>query len=142
MPVILAVISGISSFFGGLFNMKGSQAATVQEALKTLQSINDVDGQSTAAAAQALSAILTQGSFLEKNWRPVLMCVLMTILIASFFGYIPPHLNDVVSPTMEKIWTLLQIGLMGYLPLRTVEKVMQQINIGSILKELIKKKVL
>ncbi len=142
MPgIILALISGVSSFFGGLFNFKGQQAETVQSALGVLKSINDVDGQSATAAAQALSAILTQGSFLEKNWRPVLMVVLMGILIASFFGYIPSHLNDPVSPTMDKVWTLLQIGLGGYLPLRTIEKVMQQVNISSILKELIRKKV-
>jgi len=140
-PVIGLLFSGISSFFTGMFNWKGEQAKTVQSALDVLKSVNDSDGQSTAAAAQALSAILTQGSFLEKNWRPVLMCVLMGILIASFFGYQPSHLNDALSPTMEKVWTMLQIGLGGYLPLRTIEKVMAQVNIASILKELVRKRV-
>jgi len=139
--IIGLLISTVGSFFGGLFSFKGEQAKTVQSAIDVLKSVNDSDAQSTAAAAQALSAILTQGSFLEKNWRPVLMCVLMGILIASFFGYVPSHLDREVTPTMEKIWTLLQIGLGGYLPLRTFEKVMAQINISSILKELIKKKV-
>ncbi len=139
--ILLALISGASSLFGGFFNYKGEQAKTVQEALSVLKSVNDTDAQSITAASQALSAILTQGSFLEKNWRPLLMVVLMVILITSFFGYVPPHLNDAVSPTMEKVWTLLQIGLGGYLPCRTVEKIVQQINIGSILKALVNKKI-
>lgn len=142
MPVFLtALISTVGSFFTGLFNFKGEQARTVQDAIKVLAEVNQSDAQATVASAQALSSILTQGSFLEKNWRPVLMVILMIILVASFFGYIPSHLNDPVSPTMEKIWTLLEIGLGGYLPLRTLEKIVQQINIGSILKSLINKKI-
>lgn len=142
MPSILGLlISGVSSFFTGLFNFKGDQAQTVQKALEVLKSVNATDAQATTAAAEALSAILTQGSFLERNWRPVLMVVLMMILICSFFGLVPSHLNDQVSPTMDKIWTLLQIGLGGYLPLRTFEKVMAQVNISSILKTLINKRI-
>lgn len=142
MPVILAsLFSAVGSFFTGLFSWKGEQAKTVQSALQVLSDVNQTDAKTTVAAAQALSSILTQGSFLEKNWRPVLMVVLMCIVIASFFGYMPTHLNDPVSPTMEKIWTLLEIGLGGYLPLRTFEKVVASVNIGSILKTLINKKL-
>lgn len=141
MPFLAGLFGVVGSFFTGLFGMKAEQAKTVQSALEVLKSVNDVDGQSTTAAATALSAILTQGSFLEKNWRPVFMLICMGIVIASFFGYVPTHLNDPVTPTMDKIWTMLQIGLGGYLPLRTLEKIVQQLNIGSILKELIKKKI-
>lgn len=141
MPIFTALFGVIGSFFGGLFNYKNEQAKTVQSALDVLKSVNDVDGQQATAAAQALSSILTQGSFLEKNWRPVFMVICMAILVASFFGYVPPALNAPVTPTMQHIWTMLEIGLGGYLPLRTFEKVMTQINIGSILKALINKKV-
>ncbi len=131
----------VGSLFTGLFNWKGDQAKTVQDALSVLKSVNDVDGQTTTAAASALSAILTQGSFLERNWRPVFMLVCMSIIVAAFFGYTPSHLNDPVTPTMDKIWTMLQIGLGGYLPLRTLEKVVTQFNLASILKTLINKKL-
>lgn len=146
MPFIFTAITSLFGFLGtgikSIFGFKGEQAHTVQSALEVLKSVNDVDGQQVTASAQALSAILTQGSFLEKNWRPIFMFELMIIVSAFFFGYSPPHLNDPMSPTMLQIWELLKIGLMGYLPLRTIEKVMQSINIASILKELIKKKVL
>jgi len=143
MPII---ISSLFSFLGsavtGLFGYKGEQAKTVQNALEVLKSVDANDAQATTAAAQALTAILTQGSFLEKNWRPILMLELMIIVSAFFFGYVPPHLNDPMSPMMLEIWGLLKIGLMGYLPARTLEKIVQQINIGSILKTLINKKIM
>lgn len=143
MPVFLtALLSTIGGFFSGLFSYKNEQAKTVQSALEVLSNINSVDGQQVTAAAQALSAILTQGSWLEKNWRPVFMVVCIVIVISSFFGYTPTHFNDPISPNMERVWRAVEIGLMGYLPLRTVDKLIQQLNIGSILKALINKKVM
>lgn len=142
MPtVLIALISGIGTAINGLFGFKGDQAKTVQEALKVLESVNSTDGQAMTAAADALSAILTNGSWLERNWRPMFMVVLMVLVLCSFFGWVPPHLNDTMSPTMQQIWDLLKIGLGGYLPCRTIEKIVQQVNIGSILKTLIGKRV-
>ncbi len=135
MGFFVGLLSTVGGFFSGLFNYKNEQAKTVQSALEVLSSINDVDGKQVTAAAQSLSAILTQGSWLEKNWRPIFMLICIGIIM-------PSHINDPVSPTMEKIWTMLQIGLGGYLPLRTLDKIIQQLNIGSILKTLINKKVL
>jgi hypothetical protein len=142
MPVFLTsffgfIGSSVSSFFG----FKGEQAKTVQSALEVLKSINATDAQAITASAQSISAILTQGSFLEKNWRPLFMLVLMIVVVMAWFGYIPTNFDDPVTPMMAKVWELLEIGLIGYLPCRTVEKIVQQFNIGSILKELIKKKV-
>lgn len=141
MPIVSALLSLVGGFFSSLFAFKGEQAKTVASAIDVLKSVNDVDGVTTTAAAQSLSAILTQGSFLEKNWRPIFMLICIIILVASFFGYRPAYFDLPVTPTMEKIWTMLQIGLGGYLPLRTLEKVIATFNISSILKELIKKKV-
>lgn len=141
MPIIASIIGAVGSFFTGLFNFKGEQAKTVQDSLKLLSDINATDATSTAATAQALQNILTQGSFLEKNWRPVLMVLLMVIIGCWFFGYLPPHFNDPVSPMMDKMINLLTIGVGGYIPCRTIEKIMTQINIGSILKAFINKKI-
>ena len=145
MP-FLSLFTGLfglaGSFITGLFGYKGEQAKTVQSAIEVLKSVNDTDGQAAAAQAQVLSSILSQGSFLEKNWRPVFMLILMVIVVAFFFGYTPPHIDDAMSPTMREIWDLLKIGLMGYMPLRTLEKIVTQLNIGSILKALVAKKML
>jgi hypothetical protein len=142
MPFLLtSIFSTVGSFFTGLFGFKGEQARTVQSALDVLKSVNDVDGQAITAASQALSAILTQGSFLEKNWRPMFMLILMGIVISFWFGYKPPQFDEPMSPMMLQVWDLLKIGLLGYLPCRTIEKIVQQVNIGSILKSLVNKRL-
>ena len=141
MPVFAMLFGAIGSFFTGLFNFKGQQAQTVQEAIKLLGDVNTSEAQAQIAAANAISIILTQGSFIERNWRPVFMVICMTVIVSFWFGHIPPHFNDNLSPMMDKIMNLLEIGLGGYIPCRTIDKAIQQINIGSILKTLIQKKI-
>jgi hypothetical protein len=143
MPLILISLFGmLSTGMTALFGYKGDQAKTVQSALDVLKSVNDVDGQAITASAQAISAILTNGSFLERTWRPVLMVLLILIIGCWFFGFVPPHFNDSVSPMMREVLDLLKVGVIGYVPCRTLEKIMTQINIGSVLKQLIAKRLI
>lgn len=142
MPVVAAIFGAFGSVFSSLFNWKGEQAKTVQSAIELVKSIDTNDAASITAQANALSLILTQGSWLERNWRPVLMFLLITLIGSWFFGYVPPHFNDPLSPMMTEVLGLLKIGVMGYVPCRTIEKVMSQINLASVLKQLISKKIL
>lgn len=142
MPIIASLFGFLGSAVSGLFGFKGEQAKTVQTALEVLSSVNQVDAAVLPAQANALAVILSQGSYLERNWRPVLMVLLIIIVASWFFGYLPPHFNDPVSPMMERVLTLLTIGVGGYIPCRTLEKIATQFNIASILKQIIDKKVL
>lgn len=142
LTIFTSLISGVGSFFGGLFGFKGEQAKTVQSALDVLKSVNDVDGQTITATANALSVILTQGSWLEKQWRPALMIMLITIVGCWFFGFVPPNFDAPISPMMDRVLSMLTIGVGGYIPCRTIEKVFSQMNIASILKTFIEKKIL
>lgn len=141
MPFIGLLISGIGSFFTGLFGFKGEQAKTIQSALESVNKLNDADAASVTASANAISQILTQGSWLERTWRPVLMVLLMAIIGSWFFGYTPPNFDKPLSPMMNEVLDLLKVGVMGYIPCRTIEKIMTQMNIGSILKTFISKKL-
>jgi len=140
MPVIMSIITTIGGMFGSLMGSRGEQAKTVQTAIETLQKIDNNDSATIAAQANAISQILTQGSWLEQNWRPLLMLLLILIIGCWFFGLIPPNFDAPVSPMMDRILNLLTIGVAGYIPARTIDKAIQQWNIGSILKTLIEKK--
>lgn len=142
LTLLTSLIGGIGSFFGGLFGFKGEQAKTVQSAFDVLKSVNDVDGQSITATANALSAILTQGSWLERNWRPFLMILLIVIVGCWFFGIVPPNFDAPISPMMDRVLTMLTIGVGGYIPCRTVEKIFTQMNLAAILKTFIQKKIM
>lgn len=139
--ILAALISMTGSFFSGLFGFKGEQAKTVQNALEVLKSVNDLDGQALTASASSIQAILTQGSWLERQWRPCLMIMLIVLIASWFFGYVPPHFNDAVSPMMREVLDLLKVGVLGYVPCRTLEKIIQQLSIANILRDFIKKKI-
>ncbi len=142
LPLIGLLASGIGSFFTGLFGWKGEQAKTVQQSLSTLEGLQDSESQSVVAQAQAIMGILTQGSFLERNWRAVLMVELMVLLTAGFFGYVPAHFNDPMSPMMLEVFRLLEIGLGGYIVRYGIRDMIREFNIAGIVKTLIAKKVL
>lgn len=62
-----------------------------------------------------------QGSFLQRNWRPVMMWVFLVLVILDVFNLLPNKLAP-------EAWTLLQIGLGGYAVGRSIEKVAKVIK--------------
>lgn len=142
LPIIGGIIAAVGGLFKGFFGWKEAQANTVITALNVVKGIDDNDAQSTAALANALQVILSQGSWLEKNWRSWLMIICMAVLVSSWFGYTPPNFDDEFTPMMQKMFELLQIGLGGYIVRRGIVDIVRIINIRSILTALISKKVL
>ena len=72
------------------------------------------------AAASVVLAEAKGESWLQRNWRPMLMCL---------FGYIVAH-NYVLVPVLgltptpmpDHLWELLKIGIGGYIVSRGAEK--------------------
>ena len=66
-----------------------------------------------------------EGSFLQRNWRPIVMLVFAFILVIKWFG-----LTDASIPTeleME-LMNLLEIGIGGYVAGRSIEKVAETVT--------------
>lgn len=59
----------------------------------------------------------TKGNFIQRSWRPILMLTFAAVVVISCFYEV--KLNNVP----EKFWSLLQLGIGGYIGGRTVEKV-------------------
>ena len=55
------------------------------------------------------------GSWLQKSWRPITMLVFLILVIADSFGLL-------TTPLAPQAWTLIQIGLGGYVVGRSGEK--------------------
>lgn len=85
-----------------------------------------VQGQAQVITAEA------EGNWLQRSWRPVLMYFLMFII--GFHMIIVPPLAVVLDVPMielvglssvpREVWTLLIVGMGGYIGGRTLEKVM------------------
>lgn len=59
----------------------------------------------------------TKGNRLQRSWRPIVMLAFSAVVILGVFTDIPMLNND--SP----FWTLLQIGMGGYVIGRSAEKI-------------------
>ena len=74
---------------------------------------------------QAQSKIITaeaEGeSWLQRNWRPVVMLTLVGLVVSYFFGLAPEYLIN--NPDIvEELFSIVKIGLGGYVIGRSAEK--------------------
>lgn len=73
----------------------------------------------------------SQGSWMQKNWRPCLMFLFMLIIFNNYI--LQPYLQAVWSevpilPVPDQMWKLITMGTGGYLGGRTVEKVVSMVK--------------
>ncbi len=75
-----------------------------------------LESQSNIIVAEAQG-----GSWLQRSWRPITMLVFLGLVVADSFGWL-------ASPLAAEAWTLLQIGLGGYVAGRSLEKITPKIT--------------
>lgn len=129
------VSSGVTAFFG----FKKEQASAVKDGLKVLSDVNSSNEAREKAVAQVITAEATSGYWLSAIWRPLTSMVLLSLVVAAFFGF-EPSVQE-LSPITREIFELLKICIMGYIPARSVEKIITQLNIGKILGKFVEKKL-
>ena len=59
-------------------------------------------------------------SMLQRNWRPITMMVFLGLVVLDSFGLLS-------TPLAPEAWTLLQIGLSGYVVGRSAEKIVPNV---------------
>ncbi len=80
----------------------------------------DYEKQLLNAQSNIIIAEAQGGSWLQKSWRPITMLVFLALVVADSFGWL-------ANPLAKEAWTLLQIGLGGYVAGRSIEKVAPKI---------------
>ncbi len=60
-------------------------------------------------------------SWLQRSWRPITMLTFLALVVCDSFGFLTFRLS-------EEAWTLLQIGLGGYVAGRSAEKIAPSIK--------------
>lgn len=134
----------IAAFFAG---------NVVREVGGVIDTLSTSDEEKASAKA-AISAIVTNslnelaktqaevinteagGSFLQRNWRPMVMLAFATILMAKWFGFTDRSISD----TLElELMSLLEIGIGGYVAGRTLEKVADTVTKNIDLNQLRRK---
>lgn len=84
--------------------------------------------QGALAAAQAVIVAEAQGdSWLQRNWRPLLMLCFVLILFNNYVAAPYARALGLDLPTLdlpEGAWALLNIGVGGYIAGRSAEKIL------------------
>lgn len=88
----------------------------------------------TEARAAVIEAEAKGESWLQRNWRPITMLFFLVLLGSYWFGFAPAYLVD--NPeVVGKVFTLLQIGIGGYIGSRGMEKIVNTVaKVGGVKK--------
>ncbi|MDI3326763.1 3TM-type holin [Pontibacterium granulatum] len=95
----------------GLFQVQATLAARMM----------DYEARLVEAKAQVITAEANGQSWMQRNWRPITMLTFLFLVVADTFGWTAFRLAP-------EAWTLLQIGLGGYVIGRSAEKIAPKIT--------------
>ena len=98
----------------------------VKESLFSLQTkmtmkIMDYESQLLQSKTKIITAEANGASWLQRNWRPITMLTFLVLVVLDTMGYTEFRLSG-------EAWTLLQIGLGGYVVGRSAEKIVPKIT--------------
>lgn len=72
-----------------------------------LAKVIDYESQLLESKSAIITAEATGQSWLQRNWRPITMLVFLGLVVCNSFNWL-------ANPLADEAWTLLQIGLGGY----------------------------
>ena len=102
-----------------------AQAATYSQVLQYEARLNE-------SRERIIVAEATGQSWLQRNWRPILMLSFVAIIVNNYILFPYAGLLDYriqVLDLPDGAWTLLQIGVGGYIVGRSGEKIVQNLNV-------------
>ncbi|OEE65865.1 hypothetical protein A1OO_08635 [Enterovibrio norvegicus FF-33] len=94
-----------------LFDMQSAMAAKVM----------DYEARLIESKTKVITAEAQGASWLQRNWRPITMLTFLVLVVADTFGLTEFRLAT-------EAWTLLQIGLGGYVIGRSAEKIVPKVT--------------
>jgi hypothetical protein len=103
------------------------EKAKIQLAMSRVQTetalrVLDYEQQLLQARADIVKADAQSQHWLQANWRPITMLTFVGLICLRFFGFNPEGMTE---QDYANLWSLIQIGLGGYVVGRSAEKVMK-----------------
>lgn len=114
VPALAPIIGQI---VGSLFPDPTEKAKAEAEAMRQLLAHQ---GEIETAAAKIIQTEAASTHWLAANWRPLTMLVFVGLIVARWFGWAAPGLQEA---EYLKLWSIVEFGLGGYVVGRSVEKV-------------------
>jgi hypothetical protein len=128
MEVITAAFKPIVDLIDEL-HTSDEEKAEMKHKMFTAQSalfMQAMEFEKAALEAQAriVEAEAKSEHWLTANWRPIVMLGFFGLVVARWFGYSAPNIPQEVE---MQLWTLLQVGIGGYVAGRSLEKVAEAV---------------
>lgn len=114
VPALAPIIGQI---VGSLFPDQTEKAKAEAEAMRQLLAHQS---EIESAAAKIIQTEAASTHWLAANWRPLTMLVFVGLIVARWFGWAAPGLQEA---EYLKLWSIVEFGLGGYVVGRSVEKV-------------------
>lgn len=138
-------LAGIAALLGPLGNILNkiipdpNERARIQAEL--MKEAMNSESEFYKAAGSIITAEAKGESWMQRNWRPITMLTFVFIIannyilapyvtfLASFAGY---HVEIPTLAIPDGMWTLLQIGIGGYIASRGGEKIASSVQRGGV----------
>lgn len=135
LGIISQITGPVTSLIDSLHTSDAEKGAIRNELVKIQNEMSARLLEYESKLMEAKKSIIlaeTQGqSWLQRNWRPVLMLVIVAIVANNYL--LVPYLALFGVPAVtlelpESLWGLMTLGVGGYIGGRTVEKIAPQIT--------------
>ena len=117
-----AAIPVLGTLIDRIFPDKAKQDQAKQELASMI-----VNGELNELAERAgvIKAEAQGDSWLQRSWRPIVMLVFTGLIVARWLGWSSPDLSEAVE---LKLFSIVQLGLGGYIASRGIEKVVDKVR--------------
>ncbi|HSH41650.1 MAG TPA: 3TM-type holin [Arenicellales bacterium] len=132
MSILSTVLGGVAEKAVGVVDQFVTDKDKANE-LKTqlVQRFQESADAEMKAKASIIRAEATGESWLQRNWRPVLMLVIVSIVANNYL--LAPYLQALFGPEAalaldlpERLWDLMTLGVGGYIAGRSGEKMIER----------------
>lgn len=124
---MLSILGFIADIFKPAAKLVDDLHTSEEETLKIKEVMFKMEQEMTLKMMEYESQLLTaktdiikseanSASWIARNWRPITMLSFLILVIADSLNWLP-------SPLAKEAWTMLQIGLGGYVVGRSGEKI-------------------
>ncbi len=122
--MIAALIPAITSLVGSVIDKAIPDKGKAEElkAQITLAAMNE-GAKELEGAVKIITAEAQGESWLQRNWRPLLMLWFAGLVGAHWLGFTPPNLPEGV---VINLLDIVQVGVGGYVLGRSAEKVVRE----------------
>lgn len=76
----------------------------------------DYESQLLTSRTNIIQSEAQGASWIQRNWRPITMLTFLILVVLDSFSWLP-------NPLAKEAWTMLQLGLGGYVVGRSGEKI-------------------